>query len=72
MSEGDRVRTDDAISPSADEVKSRILDRISKEVEKSKAEGKGNEFQIITGDPGAGESPVMATYYKGGSYVKTS
>jgi hypothetical protein len=72
MIEEDRPRTDYSASPAADEVKSRILDRISKEVAKGKAKGKGTEFQIVTGDPNAGENPVMDTYYKGGSYVKTS
>jgi len=65
------VTTDEATSPAADDVKSRILARISKEVEKGKGD-KANQFQIVTGDPKAGQSPVMDTYYKGGSYVKTS
>ncbi|MBZ9850016.1 hypothetical protein LB565_18700 [Mesorhizobium sp. CA14] len=57
--------------PAAEDVKSKILDRISKEVEKTKGDRSG-QFQIVTGDPKAGETPVLATYYKGGSYVKTS
>jgi len=64
------VTTDEATSPAADDVKSRILARISKEVEKSKGD-KANQFQIVTGDPKEGQNPVMATYYKGGSHVKT-
>jgi hypothetical protein len=72
MTKSDQEKVDDPIPTSTNDVKSRILDRISKEVEKSSAKGNGNEFQVITGDPSVGESPVKDTYYKGGSYVKTS
>lgn len=65
-----RVTTSEANSQAIGDVKSKILDRISKEVEKSKGD-KGSQFQIVTDDTNAGERPVMATYYKGGSYVKT-
>lgn len=68
------VRVDrDEASPSTkeDNVKSRILDRIAKEVEKGKG-SKSSQFQVLTGDQNAGQNPVMATYYKGGSHVKTS
>jgi uncharacterized protein (DUF736 family) len=71
MSKSD-VKPDDSILTPTTEVKSRILDRISKEVEKSKHTGNGSEFHVVTGEQNAGEGPVMATYYKGGSYVKTS
>jgi hypothetical protein len=71
MMEDVRITTEEAASPAADDVKSRILARISKEVEKGKGD-KSNQFQIVTGDPKTGQNPVMDTYYKGGSYVKTS
>jgi hypothetical protein len=67
-----RVDRDEASpSNSEDNVKSRILDRIAKEVEKGKG-SKSKQFQVLTGDQNAGQNPVMDTYYKGGSHVKTS
>jgi hypothetical protein len=55
----------------AEEIKSRILQRISKEVEARRNLDHGGEFGIATGAPIDGISPVADTYYKGGSYVKT-
>ncbi|WP_145962677.1 hypothetical protein [Rhizobium phaseoli] len=70
-SESDNLQPAAASQPATGDIKSKILDRISQEVEKNKGD-RSEQFRIVTGDPKAGETPVLATYYKGGSYVKTS
>ena len=72
MGENQKPGADTSELLPASEVKSKIMERIAKEVAANKASDAGQDFHVVTGDPAAGQTPVAYTYYKGGSYVKTS
>jgi hypothetical protein len=50
MRDDNRVQNNEAQSSAAEDIKSKILDHISKEVKRSKGY-KDSEFQFIAGDP---------------------